>query len=359
MSSPTATPGWIISAARLEQVCESILRSAGASEEDAQVVAEHLVENDVIGHRSHGVLRLWDYIEAVKAGALIPTARPEIHRDTLTTAQVDGCWGFGQVVATFAMKLAIDKASSAGVGAVTIRRVNHIGRLGRYGEQATAAGLVSLMFTNGGGHGLNQAPFRGAERRLCSNPISIAVPSGLAGPFLLDMATSVAAEGKVRMYRARGSQTPDGWIIDGLGRPSTDPEDFVGGGALLPLGREEGHKGYALAFMVELLAGVLSGGGISGDPARSFSNDSMIVAMDPTRFVAADELRSRSHTLTEHLKETPRLDPSLPVLVPGEPEAEARQANRPGDIQIPDPVWRQLRTMMGRFSLPIPVLDRV
>ena len=235
-----------------------------------------------------------------------------------------------------------------------MRRVKHIGRLGRYAEQVAEAGLVSMIFTNGGGHGINQAPFRGTERRLCSNPLAISVPSALAGPFLMDFATSVAAEGKVRMYGARGTPTPAGWIIDSDGNPSTDPEDFAGGGALLPFGRAEGHKGYALAFMVELLAGVMSGGGISGDPARSFSNDSMIIVIDPELFVPMAELEARSLVLTEHLKDTRLADESRPVLYPGEKEAEARLANRERDIELPEPVRQQFLTMLRRFSLPEP-----
>ncbi|MXY75551.1 MAG: Ldh family oxidoreductase, partial [Acidimicrobiia bacterium] len=251
---------WKVSPTRLEDVCTAIVRATGAPGSDARLVAEHLVENDVIGHHSHGVIRLWDYIDWAHGGDLIPGARPRVLGETPTTARVDGGWNFGQVVATFATGLAIEKARTAGVGVVTIRRVKHIGRLGRYAEQVAGEGLVSMIFTNGGGHGINQAPFRGTERRLCSNPLAMSVPSRLAGPFLLDMATSVAAEGKVRVYRARGTPTPTGWILDSDGNPTTDPEDFARGGALLPVGREEGHKGSALAFIVELLAGLMSGG---------------------------------------------------------------------------------------------------
>ena len=343
---------WKVSPTRLEDICAAILRAAGASGHDARLVADHLVGNDIIGHHSHGVIRLWDYIEAVRRGELMPRARARVVGETPTTARVDGGWTFGQVVATFATGLAIEKARTAGVSVVTVRRVKHIGRLGRYAEQVAAAGLVSMIFTNGGGHGINQAPFRGTERKLCSNPIAMSVPSGLAGPFLLDMATSVAAEGKVRVYRARGAPTPAGWILDSDGNPSTDPEDFAEGGALLPLGRAEGHKGYALAFMVELLAGVMSGGGVSGDPARSFSNDSMIIVIDPELFVPMAELEERSSMLTEHLKDTRLADESQPVLYPGEPEAEARLANRGRDIELPDPVRQQLVSMLRRFSLP-------
>ena len=347
---------WKVSPTRLEDTCTELLRAAGASADDARLVAAHLVDNDVIGHRSHGVLRLWDYMEWVRQGELIPDARPEVVAETPTTAQVDGNWALGQVVATFATDLAIEKARTAGVSVVTVRRANHIGRLGRYAEQVADAELVAMIFANGGGHGINQAPFRGTERKLCSNPLAISVPSSLAGPFLLDMATSVAAEGKVRMYRAQGTSTPSGWIIDSDGNPSTDPEDFAAGGALLPVGRAEGHKGYALAFMVELLGGIMSGGGTSSEPGRSFSNDSMIVVLDPQRFVPIAELKERSQRLTEHLKGTRLADESRPVLYPGEVEAETRTANRDRDIELPEPVLQQFRKMLRRFSLPDPEL---
>lgn len=348
---------WTTTRTYLDEACRAAFRAAGASEADALLVARHLVDNDTIGHHSHGVIRLREYADAIDRGELIPEAQPRIVREAASTAQIDGMWAFGQVVAEFATDLAIGKARSAGIAAVTMRRVKHIGRLGRYAEMAAGAGMASIIFTCGGGHGINQAPFGGAERRLNSNPIAMSFPSGLAGPYVMDIATSVVAEGKVRMYRARGEQTPTGWIIDSDGAPTTDPNDFYEGGAILPLGREEGHKGYALAFMVDLFAGILSGGGVPGDPTDSFSNDSAIIVLDPERFVPLDELKRRAAQMTDHIKATRLLDPARPIKYPGEIETAAREANRNRPIRLPVSTREGILSVLGQYSLPEPSDD--
>ena len=338
----------------LEDICTTALRAAGASAVDARLVAHHLVDNDTIGHHSHGVIRLREYVDAIDRGELIPDARPRIVRESASTARIDGGWAFGQVVAEYATDLAIHKARTTGISSVTMRRVKHIGRLGRYAEKVAESDMVSIIFTCGGGHGINQAPFGGLERKLNSNPIAMSFPSGLEGPYLLDMATSVVAEGKVRMYRARGKQTPTGWIIDSDGNPTTDPDDFYNGGALLPLGRAEGHKGYALAFMVDLFGGILSGGGVPGDPTDSFSNDSAIIVLDPERFVTLDELKRRASIMTDHLKNTRLRDDTRPIKYPGEIEASARTANRDKPIELVASTWDGIRSVLSQYSLPDP-----
>ena len=333
-------------------ICATALQAAGASEPDARLVADHLVDNDTIGHHSHGVMRLREYVDAIDRGELIPDAGPRIVSESAATAQIDGNWAFGQVVAEFATGLAIEKARATGIGSVTIRRVKHIGRLGRYAEKVAERDMASIIFTCGGGHGINQAPFGGAERKLNSNPIAMGFPSGLEGPYLTDIATSVVAEGKVRMYRARGEQTPTGWIIDSAGNPTTDPNDFYEGGAILPLGREEGHKGYALAFMVDLFGGILSGGGIPGDPTDSFSNDSMIIVIDPQRFVPLDEAKRRASIMTDHIKGARLRDESRPIMYPGEIEANARAANRDKPIELVPATWEGILSVLRQFSIP-------
>ena len=335
----------------LEDMCATALQAGGASDAAARVVADHLVDNDTIGHHSHGVLRLREYVDAIDRGELIPDAGPRIVSESASTAQIDGNWAFGQVVATFATDLAIEKARTTGIGSVTMRRVKHIGRLGRYAEQAAGCDMASIIFTCGGGHGINQAPFGGTERKLNSNPVAMSFPSAYAGPFLMDMATSVVAEGKVRMYRFRGEQTPAGWIIDSDGNPTTDPNDFYGGGAILPLGREEGHKGYALAFMVDLFGGVLSGGGIPGDPTDSFSNDSMIIVLDPERFVPIEEAKRRASIMTDHLKGTRLSDESRPIMYPGEIEAKARAANQDRPIELVEATWQGILSVLRQYSI--------
>ena len=178
---------------------------------------------------------------------------------------MDGHYGFGQVAATFSTELAIDKAKKQGVSCVTMRRLGHLGRLGAYAEMATRAGLRSdLVLLRSAAYGISQAPFGGFKRMLGTNPIALAFPSEEEGPILSDFATCVAAEGKIRLSRARGHKLPDGWILDKEGRPSNDPNDFYAGGAILPVGGSVGHKGFCLAFMTDLFGGILSRDGFSG-----------------------------------------------------------------------------------------------
>ena len=349
---------WSISREDLAEVCETALVAAGAPEDAARVVTGHLVDNDTIGHHSHGVIRLREYVDAINQSQLVPDARPRIVNESFATAQIDGGWMFGQVVAEFATDLAIEKARGAGISCVTMRRVKHIGRLGRYAEKVAEVGMVSIIFTCGGGHGINQAPFGGIERKLNSNPIAMSFPSSLEGPYVMDMATSVVAEGKVRVYRARGQETPSGWIIDRDGRPTTDPADFYRGGALLPMGRAEGHKGYALAFMVDLFGGILSGGGVPGDPTDSFSNDSAIIVLDPERFVPLDELKQRASAMTAHIKDTRLRNVSRPIKYPGEIETSARAANRDKPIELAPATWDGILSVLRQYSLPEPAFGR-
>ena len=344
-----------IQSEELKDICAAALRATGASDADALVVAGHLVDNDVIGHHSHGVMRVREYVDAIDRGELIPGARPRIVDESASTAEIDGGWAFGQVVAEFASDLAIDKARNSGISAVTIRRVKHIGRLGRYAEKAARSDMASIIFTCGGGHGINQAPFGGAEPKLSSNPIAMSFPSSLEGPYVVDMATSVVAEGKVRMYRAHGLQTPPGWLIDSNGNPTTNPADLYDGGAILPLGQAEGHKGYALAFMVDLFGGVLSGGGIPGDPSDSFSNDSMMIVLDPQRFAPLDVLKRRASMMTDHIKNARLRDDSRSIKYPGEIEATARVANRDKPIELVAATWEGILSVLRQYSLPEPL----
>jgi len=335
----------------LERVCSQALVAAGAPERSARIVAEHLVDNDLVGHASHGVIRLRDYVDFIKAGQLVPDAEPEIVSESAATAQVDGRWTFGQVAAGFATELAIDKARPSGISCVTVRNLNHLGRLGAYAETVANAGMASIFFAGGGGHGIAQTPFGGIERRLNSNPIAMSFPSQLEGPYVLDMATSAVAEGKLRLYRARGESTPPGWIVDSAGNSTTDPNDFYDGGALLPFGHGEGHKAYGIAFMVDLFGGILSGGGIPGDPAEAFTNDCTIIVINVEQFAPIVDGKRRAAAMTQYIKETRLLDESRPVLYPGEPEIASRLANLEKPIEIERTTWATIVSVLLEYSL--------
>ena len=221
---------------RLNSIATQILEGAGASRGNAILVADHLVGSNLVGHDSHGVLRLSQYCDAIEAGEIDPCAQPVVVRETIAGAVLDGRSAFGQVAAQDAMSLAIDRAGGVGIAAVTLHNCYHSGRLAVYSLLAAKAGMVGVVMVNAGGGGQSVTPFGGMERRLATNPFSIAVP--LPGDFqpVLDIATSMAPEGKIRDYYRRGASLPDGWIVDFEGRPSNNPHDFYASppGAISP-----------------------------------------------------------------------------------------------------------------------------
>ncbi|HUK50489.1 MAG TPA: Ldh family oxidoreductase, partial [Terriglobales bacterium] len=202
----------------------SILRHLGASQEHAELVVDMLIEASLVGHDSHGVHYITRYADRIKRGIIDKKAIPEITKETVGTAIVDGHWGFGQVTAKRAMEVAIEKAGRVGVGAVGCIHCNHIGRLGAYTSMAAEKGMVGLMVVNVV-HPTVQ-PFGGASRVLGSNPISVAAPAGNSNPFLLDFATSAVAEGKIGWAAMKDEKIPMGWIVDHEGHDTNDPLDF-------------------------------------------------------------------------------------------------------------------------------------
>ena len=228
---PTVDPG------ALEATGTRIFAAMGAPDGDAAWIATLLVRANLRGHDSHGVIRIPQYWQWVKKGEVDPKSPVTVAAETPVTARLDGRRGFGQVVARRGMELAIAKAKAAGLSAVTLSHTSHVGRLADYCEMAARSGLIGMLWVNAV-HGLNVAPWGGAARRLGTNPHAVAIP-GTDGPaMILDFATSVVAEGKMRVKKNRKQQAPPGWFVDAEGRPATDPEVFYGDppGALLTAG---------------------------------------------------------------------------------------------------------------------------
>ena len=334
----------------LREYVERIFVAAGTPQEDAAAVAEHLVDANLKGHDSHGVIRVAGYLAGVEAGRIKPGAKPQVITDGPTTALVDGGWNFGQVVGRFTMALAIEKAREHGTGIAVARNSAHVGRVGAYGEQAVEAGMIGIACVNNPGIGGIVAPFGGARARLSTNPIVIAGPTADPdAPFVLDMATSVAAEGKVRVARNKGAALPEDWLLDREGQPSTDPADLYaveqGGprGALLPLGGSEGHKGFGLSMAVELLSGALSGAGSTRPGTEGQGGNGMFaMAIDPERFAGRKTAANILSGLIEWVKEPPYREGVDGVLIAGEPERMRKRERLAGGIELDDESWQQL-----------------
>jgi len=336
----------VISEGDLRRIAEAILMAAGAPEEPARAVADSLVQANLMGYDSHGVIRIPQYVRMLREGKIQPHARPRAVIDLPALAVVDGGWNFGQVIGRMAADLAIERARSAGVGVVAVQAANHTGRIGEYPERIARAGLAGLAFSNATAELV--APFGGARSRLSVGVIAAAAPrppadENAAFPFLLDMACSVIPEGKARVLRNKGLPLPEGAALDSEGRPTTDPAAFYGPplGSLLPLGGPVGHKGYGLGLLCEILAGALSGSGCSGEPDVPWANGLLLIALSPAAFGSAEAFMERVGGLFARMKTCPPAPGVEEVLVPGEIEARTVQRRREG-IPVDDETFRQI-----------------
>ena len=253
-----------------------VLVTAGASREDAQEVARHLVRADASGRPSHGIRVLGEYVGTIKDGIVDPHARIEHVVDLGGVVVLDGRYGFGQATGRAALELAASRAAEHGVGCVLARRAGDIGRVGDYTERLADRSLASIMLVGGHAYGGRIAPWGGAEGRFPNDVISLGFPGG-ADPFVVDMALGAAALRRIRMAHERGEPIPDEWVITADGSPTTSPVDIDRGGRLLPAA---GHKGYGLIVLVELLAGLLSG---AGPPCRRVRRARQFVPADRDR----------------------------------------------------------------------------
>jgi len=332
----------IFSADQLNKVSASIFKAAGAPADEARVIAKSLVNSNLAGHDSHGVIRIPQYISLLKKGDIVPGAKMEIVRENPSTAVLNGNWGFGQVMARKAMEIAIEKAKTSSLASVSMSQSNHVGRLGEYPVIAAEQNMIGMICVNNHGAAQCMAAWGGKERRLSPNPISIGLPSGTGDPVLLDITTAVVAEGKVRVKRNRGEKLPEGCIIDAQGNSSIDPNDYYAGGAILPFGGLVGHKGYGLGFILDILAGALSGAGCSRADASRFGNAVFILVINIENFIAPEKFKTHVDGLIEYVKSSPKLPGIDEILFPGEIEAKEKKKRLGNGIFIEDETWGQI-----------------
>jgi LDH2 family malate/lactate/ureidoglycolate dehydrogenase len=342
-----------IQAGELRWLVRRLFEALQVPSDEADWVAEVLVRADLAGHDAHGVSRIPQYAQAIRSGLVHPGAPFEIIHESPALALIDGHWGLGQVVARGAMELAIRKAKNTKISSVGAYNLYHVGRLADYTHMAAEQELVGIMMANAGGASPIVAPFGGTAGRLGTNPISIAFPTGGSVPFLLDMATSVVAEGKVRVKRHRGEKTPEGWLIDHEGRPTTDPNILYQEprGAILPLGELAGYKGFGLAMVVEILSGILARGGYGGQGAPRFSNGTYIVVIDISAFVEPGDFRAEIDDLLAYVKSAPTAPGVAAIMSPGEPEAIAQQRGEREGIELDDATWQGIMSLARELGI--------
>jgi LDH2 family malate/lactate/ureidoglycolate dehydrogenase len=350
MAAPHAT--------HLAQI-EAILRAWGMPAGHAAATAEVLAWADLHGIDSHGISMLPAYDIHRRAGRLNLSANPRIVQESPVSALVDGQGGLGHVPGRFAMETAIGKARQAGMAAVAVRNSGHFGAVGFYTKMAADAGLIGMATTSAAG--IFVAPAGGTRARLGTDPLSFAAPGTDGRPFLLDMATSTVAFGRVRNKANENQPAPPGWVLDREGRPSTDPLDVVErGGSLTPLGgSREGasHKGYGLAVMVGILSSCLSGATLVTDPQHTKKPQGLdighfFLALDPGLFRDPGDFRADVTTFCDSLRATRPADPAQPVLVAGDPErAVAERRGREG-IPVGAGLLRKVRAIAEEAGAP-------
>jgi LDH2 family malate/lactate/ureidoglycolate dehydrogenase len=330
--------------ARIAAFLHSLFTAAGASNTNARIVVDHLLDASRVGLHSHGVLRAPDYLDHVEQGVIAPDAEPRLEREDGSIARYDAARCFGQVAGRLAVDEALRRAE-AGSAVVTVRRAGHLGRIGAYVEELAAAGLFGLAFCSVPARYHNVAWYGTRDGCLGTNPIAYAFPTRGA-PVVADFSTSALPEGKIRFLRNRGLAAPDGALRDAAGRPTTDPAVLYADrpGTLQPLGGPQGHKGSALGLLVEAMGTLLAGEGVD-DQARE--NNLTVVAVKVGR-----DFPTLASGLVDHVHRAAPLDGSAPPMLPGEPEQRARDATEA--IVVDAITWERLAVHAGRRGVPIP-----
>lgn len=353
-----------IDAAALEGFIARIFEGAGCDAAEALRISTHLVGANLAGHDSHGVARVPRYVESLQAGYVLKDQTAEIVTDGGAFALLDGKFGFGQTVAPQAVQLGIARAKQHGIAVVGLRNAGHIGRVGDYAETANRAGLISVHFVNVAGSVL-VAPFGGTERRFSTAPFSIGVP--LPGRHLvLDFATSLVAEGKVLVASNGGKALPHDALIEPDGRLSADPRTLYGEyGKVGPRDPSQGpgairafgeHKGSGLAFMCEMLAGALTGGGTSGpvDQRRRIANGMLSLYLSPAHFGTEAEFHAAGRAYVDWVVSANPAVAGAPVLAPGDKEAATRAERLAGGVPLTPDTWESIRQTGARLGVQAP-----
>jgi LDH2 family malate/lactate/ureidoglycolate dehydrogenase len=342
---------------------KNILQKIGCSAVDADLAAKVLLSADLRGIDSHGVARLSGYVRLWEAKRVNAAPDIKILHETPSTAVVDGDSGLGLVVAPHAMQVAINKAKNAGTGWVGVQNSNHFGIAGYHAMMALEHDMIGIALTNASPL---VAPTFSIERLLGTNPICVAIPAGEEPPFVADMATTTAANGKLEILQRKNGVAPLGWIQNKDGQPSTNPHELKGGGALLPLGgdREHGsHKGYALGAIVDIFSAMLSGANYGPwvppfpayvplpeeQPGKGIGH--FFGAMRIDAFRLADEFKKNMDKWIKRFRAARTIEDHQRVLIPGDPEREIENLRRKNGIPVLNPVVDDLKFLAEKFSV--------
>ncbi len=356
-----------IQAEKLRQFAAAIFEHAGCARDEAERVARRLVEANLTGHDSHGVIRIPRYVRWISADKLTPGRNIEVVTDSGVLAVVDGGCGFGQTVGEQAVMLGVEKAREHGASIIGLRNASHLGRIGDWPELAANHGMVSVHFVNTSGLGMLVAPFGGIDRRMSTNPFAAGVPREGQPPLVLDFATSIVAEGKILVAVNGGKALPEGAFVGPEGELTTDPEVIygplnggqpldkrTGGGAIRAMGL---HKGSGLSIICEILGGVLTGGGAARPGQTRLENNMLSIYMETERFDQGGAIAEEVERYIAFAKSARPIDPDGAVLMPGEPEQISRKDRDANGIPLTDLAWEGIVATAGTAGLSPAEID--
>ena len=326
----------------LKQYTQTIFAAAGCSTAEATRVAEHLVEANLVGHDSHGVIRIARYIQWLQEGKVLANQEVKVILENDILAVLDGQFGLGQSIGEQAVRIGLDKCSAQGISIVGLRDAGHLGRIGDWPLMAAEENKISIHFVNTSGAGILVAPFGGVDRRLSANPFAVGVPRKNEEPIILDISACMMAEGKIRVALHQGKLLPDGCIIDAQGQPANDPKAFYGDppGSILSIA---GHKGYGLALVTEMLAGALTGGGCSNTKNKDrLANGMLSIYIDPEKFAEDQPYHDEINRYVDYVKSSQTITPDGTIYMPGEIEAATRADRAANGIDVADTTWQQI-----------------
>jgi uncharacterized oxidoreductase len=345
------------SASTLTAFARSLFEATGVPPADAAVVARSLVDANLCGHDSHGVLRVPQYIEFLRKGTYQPDVPLTVLNETPAVLAADANWGLGQVQAYRLLERLMPKAKALGVAAGTLRRCGHIGRLGEYAEFAASARMALFATVNSHGAGRRVVPPGGTEGRISTNPICMGAPTS-ADPVVIDFGTSAAAEGKVRAQFQKKQPAPEGWLVDHTGAPTTDPGVLYSEprGNLLPFGGTQAYKGFGLGLLLDLWCGGLSGGACSSPafPLPGGCNAGVFILLDPALFGGTDHFLKETDGLAEYVRSCPTAAGVTAITLPGDPERAAKARRQVEGIPIPDGTWELIARTAGELNVALP-----
>ncbi len=327
--------------------------SAGVPTPDAHLIADILVQADLWGHQSHGVLRLGWYLDRIRNGVMKAVSTPEFVVDASAIAVIDGHDGVGHALAMLPTLEAIKRAKAHGLGAVAVRNSNHFGTCMYYTRRVAAAGCVAMLTSNGGPA---MAPWGGRKKIVGTNPFSVAAPvsaDSSRAPFVVDMAATGVARGKIYLAKNKNLPIPLGWAINNEGAPTTDPQEAIDS-IILPMAE---HKGYAIAAMVDMMSGVLSGSGFLSavhSPYKTAEKSNcghFVIAMDIAKFQPLEQFHARMQAFTSEIKSVPLTKGFDEVFYPGEMENKSDAKFRREGLQLPDDTVADLRRIAKETEL--------